>query len=97
MKSLVGIAVACVLSVGAAHASVVVPGPGQGELIEWVVDNNNGHVYARGTQISETTILPAAQIQPSASYNEAAEPTPVTGVSFTIAPDANLTHLPGSG
>jgi hypothetical protein len=95
MKTLVGIAIAGVLSVGAAHAAITIPGPGAGELIEWVVDNNNGHVYARGIQVSETAVLPASSIQSVVDYNAANAPVSVAGASLNVGPDANLTTFLG--
>jgi hypothetical protein len=95
MKTLVGIAIAGALSVGAANAAIVLPAAGAGELIEWVVDNNNGHVYARGIQVSETAVLPAGQIQSVANYNPANAPVTVAGASLNVAPDANLTTFLG--
>jgi hypothetical protein len=97
MKTLVGIAIASVLSVGAANAAITLPAAGAGELIEWVVDNNNGHVYARGIQVSETAVLPAGQIQSVATYNPANAPVTVTGASLNVAPDANLTTFLAQG
>jgi hypothetical protein len=97
MKTLVGLAVAAALSVGAAHASIVMPGTGTGELIEWVVDTNTNNVYARGIGVSESAILPASSIQSAATYNSANAPVS-TGTSLpTIGPDANLTTFLAQG
>src|ERR1700733_2618447 len=91
MKTLVAIAVAAALSVGAAHAGINPPGTGQGELIEWVLDTTNNDVYARGIQVDETSILPASSILSSGSYGSLASPPAATGTSLpTITPDANL-------
>jgi hypothetical protein len=96
MKTIVGIAVAAALSIGAAHAAINPPGVGQGELIEWVVDNTTNTVYARGIQVDETSILPASSLVSTATY--ATEPTlPVsTGTTLpTITADGNLTTFLG--
>jgi hypothetical protein len=92
MKTIVGIAVAAALSVGAAHAAINPPGAGQGELVEWVIDNTTNQVYARGLQIDETAVLPASSLVTPTAY-AAVAPGPVsTGTTFqTVAPDANLT------
>ncbi len=87
------------LSVGAAHAAISPPTSGSGELIEWVVDNTTGHVYARGIQVDETSVLPAASILSQTDYGNAASlpvstktsPIPAAG----IGPDANLTTFLG--
>jgi hypothetical protein len=94
MKTIVGIAVAAVLSIGAANAAITSPGAGAGELIEFVVDNTTGTVYARGTQISETTILPASALLsggPTGAYASAAPPVSPGATFAPIGPDGNLT------
>ncbi len=92
MKTIVGIAVAAVLSVGAAHATINPPGTSQGELIEWVVDNTTKNVYARGIQVDETSILPASALLPASIYDTSATPPVSTGTTLpTITADANLT------
>jgi len=91
MKTLVGLAIAGALSVGAANAAIVAPGTGTGELIEWVVDNTTGQVYARGIQVSELTILPAASVQSPATYATSMPPVSTGTTLPTIAPDSNLT------
>jgi hypothetical protein len=91
MKTIVGIAVAAVLSVGAANAAINPPGTGQGELVEWVVDNTTNKVYARGLGVDETSILPASAIVSTATYAGATPPLS-TGTSLgTFGPDGNLT------
>jgi hypothetical protein len=91
MKTIVGIAVAAALSVGAANAAINPPGAGQGELIEWVVDNTTNQVYARGIQVDETSILPASAIQSTATYAGSTPPV-ATGTTLpTITADSNLT------
>jgi hypothetical protein len=91
MKTIVGIAVAAALSVGAAHAAINPPGTGQGELVEWVIDNTTQQVYARGLQIDETTILPASSLVSAATYAGATPPVSTGTTLQTVAPDANLT------
>jgi hypothetical protein len=91
MKTIVAIAVAAALSVGVANATVTAPGSGTGELIEWVVDNTTGQVYARGIQVPETSVLPGSVIQTTAAYSAANAPY-ATGTTIpTITADANLT------
>jgi hypothetical protein len=92
MKTIVGIAVAAALSIGAAHASITPPGTGQGELVEWVVDNTTGHVYARGIGVDETAILPASSIITNSSTFDAMQQPVSTGTTLpTITADAALT------
>ncbi len=93
MKIIVGIAVAAALSVGAAHAAINPPAAGQGELIEWVVDNTTNQVYARGIQVDETSILPASSLVDKTTYDSTISPGPAsTGTTLpTITADANLT------
>jgi hypothetical protein len=92
MKTIVGIAVAAALSIGAAHASITPPGTGQGELVEWVVDNTTNHVYARGIGVDETSILPAASIITNSTTFDALQQPVSTGTTLpTITADAALT------
>ena len=92
MKTIVGIAVAAALSIGAAHASITGPGTGQGELIEWVVDTTTNHVYARGIGVDETTILPAASIISDSNAYGALQAPVSTGTTLpTITADSALT------
>jgi hypothetical protein len=92
MKTIVGIAVAAALSIGAAHASITPPGQGQGELIEWVVDNTTGHTYARGIGVDETAILPASSIITDSTTFDAMQQPVSTGTTLpTITADGALT------
>jgi hypothetical protein len=92
MKTIVGIAVAAALSIGAAHASITPPGTGQGELIEWVVDNTTNHVYARGIGVDETQILPASSIITNSTTFDAMQQPVSTGTTLpTITADGALT------
>ena len=91
MKTLVGLAVAAVLGVGVANASITPASPGPGELIEFVVDNTNGHVYARGLQVLDNTVLPSSAILSSSAYAGATAPVS-TGYTLAapVVADANL-------
>jgi hypothetical protein len=82
-KILVGLAVAAALTGGMAQAAITNPGAGTGEVIELVVDNNNGQVYARGTEVTFDQVLPTGALQSSTSYPVGTPPIP-TG--FTFAP-----------
>jgi hypothetical protein len=97
MKTIVGIAVAAALSIGAANAAVTPPGVGQGELVEFVIDNTTSQVYVRGIQVDETAILPTASIQSVATYAGATPPVLSGGglPSGGVGPDANLTTFLG--
>jgi hypothetical protein len=87
-KILIGLAVAAALSGGVANAAITSPGNNVGEVIELVVDNTNGNVYARGTQISFNTVLPS--VLSTTAYN-ASTPPVATGFTFTpIAADGAL-------
>jgi hypothetical protein len=89
MKKLVGLAIAAALTGGVAHAAITNPGNNTGEIFEVVVDDTNGQVYARGLQISFSTVLPA--VQSTTSYPTGTPPIP-TGFTFTpVAADSNLT------
>jgi hypothetical protein len=96
MKTFVGFAVAAVLGVGVANAAITPSSPGPGELIEWVVDNTNGHVYARGLQVLDNTILPSSSILSASAYASATPPVS-TGYKLAapIAADGNLTTFLG--
>ena len=91
MKTIVGIAVAAALGIGTANAAITPPGVGQGELIEWVVDNTTNQVYARGIQVSETSILPSSALVTPANYAGLTPPVSTGTTLPTITADANLT------
>lgn len=97
MKTIIGIAIAGALSVGAANAAIVPP-QGNGELIELVVDTSTHQVYARGLGSAdlEQAILPASSILSQPTYDalpptslpvDTGHPLPIPSVN----PDANLT------
>jgi len=89
-KILVGLAVSAALTGGLAHAAITNPGNNTGEVIEVVVDDSNGQVYARGMQISFSTVLPPSVLQSSTSYPVGTPPIS-TGFTFSpIAADHNL-------
>ena len=85
---LIGLAVAAALTGGVANAAITMPGNNVGEVIELVVDNNNGNVYARGTQISFNTVLPS--VLSTTAYNAS---TPPVATGFTFTPIAADPHL----
>lgn len=95
MKTLVGLAVAAVLTAGAANAAITNPGNNSGELFEVVVDNANGQVYVRGLNIGFDSVLPPSALQ--SSYNASLAPysTGFTGLSTPVGPDQNLTTFLG--
>ena len=94
-KILVGLAVAAALTGSMAHAAITNPGNNTGEVIEVVVDDTNGQVYARGTQISFSSVLPSSVVQSTASYPTGTPPI-ATGFTFApIAADQNLTTFLG--
>jgi hypothetical protein len=90
MKLLVGLAVAAALTGGVANAAITNPGNNTGELFEVVVDTNNGQVYARGLNISFSTVLPPSALQSTTNYNAANAPY---ADGFTLAPVAADNNL----
>ena len=98
MKStLLRMAVAGSMVVGAAaHADVILPSTGNGELVLYVHDNTTGTTYARGIQIQNNTVLPPASILPkTGSPGGYVSAVTTSYVLPTITADANLTAFMG--
>jgi hypothetical protein len=92
-KSIIGAAVAAVAMMAAtAHADVVLPSTGNGELTLFVKNTTTGEVYARGLAISMDDILTEATA--GGAYTG---PTNTGYALPTIGPDANLTAFLATG
>ncbi len=68
MKTVIGLAIAGILSIGTASASIGLPN-GNGELMVLVVDTTTHDAYVRGLGTFIQNLQPASSIKSSAVYN----------------------------
>ena len=83
----IAVAASMVAAGAVAHADVVLPSSGNGEIVLFVHDDTKGLSYARGIQVLVQDVLPGTSIVPTAGYTG---PVQINYTLPTVQEDANL-------